>query len=72
MTTFAPDETVRRIEELSEREREAWQSYQDGLRDLDGRAYDEAEAEAWTTLERALQEVATERAELESAAPSGD
>jgi hypothetical protein len=67
MTTYAPDETDRRLEELADREREAWSAYRDNLRDLIGRAYDDAEAHSWEDLQRTLQEVAAERAELAAA-----
>ncbi|HVW18914.1 MAG TPA: hypothetical protein VHB30_11765 [Solirubrobacteraceae bacterium] len=64
MTTYAPDETQRRLEELAELEREAWNLYRENLADLQGRAYDDAEAHSWEDLQRTLREVASERAEL--------
>jgi hypothetical protein len=67
MTTYAPDDTGRRLEELADREREAWSAYRDNLRDLSGRAYDDAEEHSWEDLQRTLQEVASERAELATA-----
>ena len=63
MTTITPD----KLEELAELERTAWSDYRDGLRDLQGRDYEEAEDASWTELQRALADVAAERAELESA-----
>ncbi len=63
MTTTTPD----RLEELAELEREAWSDYRESLRDLDGRAYDEAEAASWEELQRTLAEVAAERAEADPA-----
>jgi hypothetical protein len=63
MTTITPD----KLEELAELERMAWSDYRDGLRDLQGRDYEEAEDASWTALQRTLAEVAAERAELESA-----
>lgn len=71
MTTYAPGETVRRLEQLADRECQAWQDYRDALRDLDGRDYDEAEAASWEDLQRILLEVGSERAELADVAPSG-
>jgi hypothetical protein len=70
MTTYAPDETDRRLEELAERERDAWNAYRHDLSDLRGRAYDVAEADSWEDLQRTLREVASERAELEPATRS--
>ncbi len=64
MTTYAPNQTDLLLEELGEREREAWNAYRDNLRDLGGRAYDDAESTAWDELQRTLRDVATERAEL--------
>ena len=60
MTTFAPD----RLEELADRERLAWTAYRESLRDLLGAEYDVAEQLSWEELQRALGEVATERAAL--------
>ena len=71
MTTYAPDETDRRLEELADREREAWEAYREALRDLEGRAYDDAETGAWEDLQRTVQDVASERAELSAAPLSG-
>ena len=70
MTTYAPDETGRRLEELADRERQAWQDYREGLRELEGRDYDEAEPTSWEDLQRTLQDVAAERAELADAPAS--
>jgi hypothetical protein len=71
MTTYAPDETDRRLEELAEREREAWQAYRENLRDLDGRAYDDAELHSWEDLQHTLRDVASERADIVPVAPQG-
>jgi hypothetical protein len=57
MTTFAPHDP-----QLDERTRQAWSTYQDGLGDLSGRAYDDAEAEAWDQLQDALERIAADRA----------
>lgn len=69
MTTYAPDETDRRLEELAEREREAWNAYRENLRDLNGRAYDDAEAHSWEDLQQTLRDVASERADIAPADP---
>jgi hypothetical protein len=58
MTTITPD----RLEELAELEREAWSDYREGLRDLAGRDYDDAEAASWQELQKILEEVEAERA----------
>jgi len=64
MTIYAPDDTERRLEELAERERDAWGIYRDELRGLVGRRYDEAEADAWEELQRELVELSSERTHL--------
>jgi hypothetical protein len=38
-------------------EREAWAAYRESLRELDGRAYEEAEHASWERLQRALMEI---------------
>jgi len=62
MTTAAPRNET--LEELDERTQDAWAVYSDSLRDLTGRAYDEAEPEAWDHLQRRLRELEGLRAEL--------
>jgi hypothetical protein len=64
MTTITPD----RLEELAELEREAWTDYRESLRDLEGRDYEVTEAASWEDLQRALADVAAERAGLEATA----
>jgi hypothetical protein len=56
MTTFAPHDSA-----LDERTRKAWSAYRDGLADLTGRNYDDAEAEAWDRLQDALGEIEADR-----------
>lgn len=63
MTTIAPN----RIEELAELERAAWSGYRESLRDLDGRAYEEAEAVGWEELQRRLADLEAQRAGLAEA-----
>jgi hypothetical protein len=57
MTTYAPNDRA-----LDERTRQAWSAYRDGLADLTGREYDDAEADAWDRLQEALGEIETDRA----------
>jgi hypothetical protein len=59
MPTFAADQDEQLLrEELGRRTRAAWDAYRDATRNLEGRPYDEAEAEAWNTLQRRLAELA--------------
>jgi len=53
-----------RLTELDEQERDAWATYRDGLRDLDGVEYEEAEGLSWAQLQETLQHLARERDEL--------
>lgn len=57
MTTFAPHDRA-----LDERTRQAWSTYRDGLAELTGRNYDDAEAEAWDRLQDALGDIEADRA----------
>jgi hypothetical protein len=67
MATITPN----RLEELAELEREAWTEYREALRDLEGRAYEEAETVAWEELQHLLGEVAAEREEAGAAGAAG-
>ena len=64
MTTYAPDDTDRLLQELAEREREAWFAYNESLSGLVGRPYDDAEAEAWDELQQLLHDISSERTPL--------
>jgi hypothetical protein len=68
MTTFAPRQTDRRLEELDELTREAWAQYSDSTAELEGREYEEAERESWTELQTTLRALDAERSELKSPA----
>ena len=59
MTASAP----RQDSERSSAEQEAWARYQDDLRELEGREYEEAEGASWDRLQRRLREIARERDE---------
>jgi hypothetical protein len=59
MTTFAADQDAELLRsELERRVRDAWASYSASIRDLAGREYEEAEADAWEHLQRQLNDVA--------------
>ena len=64
MTTFATPDTQRRLAELEARKRIAWTAYRDELSELEGKAYDDAEAAAWDQLQATLGELEMKRAEL--------
>lgn len=65
MTTFAAQQdSERRLAELDALTRCAWVEYREGLRELDGREYDDAEPAAWDQLQATLQELDDERLAL--------
>jgi hypothetical protein len=66
MTTFAPHDPA-----LDERTREAWSSYRDALNELSGRAYDDAEADAWQHLQDELGQIEADRAASPSDGEAG-
>jgi len=59
MTATAP----RQDSESSSAEQEAWARYQDDLRELAGREYEEAEGPSWDRLQQRLREIAREPGE---------
>lgn len=67
MTTFTVNQTYSRLAELDALARLAWAGYSDSLRELEGRAYEDAEQESWTELQATLRALDTERDELISA-----
>jgi hypothetical protein len=73
MTTFAaqPD-AVRRLIEVDALTRGAWAAYRDDLRELEGSAYDDAEAAAWDQLQATLLELEAERTALVAASAAAD
>ena len=71
MTTYASPDTARLMAELDARTRVAWTSYRDALCDLEGAAYDAAEASEWDQLQATLRELDTARADL-AQLPSDD
>ena len=61
MTTYISDQATRRLAEIEQRERQAWEAYSDDLQGLEGRDYEEAEGESWERLQRTLRELEDER-----------
>jgi hypothetical protein len=59
MATFAPKHDFET--QLDERVRAAWDVYKQQLDGLGGRAYDDAEADAWAELQDTLRDVEDER-----------
>ena len=61
MATFISDEREQRLADLEERERQAWTTYNDSLRGLEGPEYEEAEGKSWDRLQRRLKQLDDER-----------
>jgi hypothetical protein len=53
MTATAPRQDSAR----THAEQEAWDSYRDDLRELEGREYEDAEDRSWERLQRRLREI---------------
>ena len=67
MTTYISDQDARKLADLDERTRQAWTAYNESLRDLQGRDYEEAEDESWGRLRKRLKQLEDERALVEGA-----
>ena len=67
MTTYISDQQARKLAYLDERTRQAWTAYNESLRDLEGRDYEEAEDESWGRLQKRLKQLEDERALVEGA-----
>ena len=62
MPTTAPD--LDKLRELDEGTRRAWTIYNERLRDLAGDAYERAESDSWTELQRELRRLERRRTSL--------
>jgi hypothetical protein len=67
MTTYISDQHARKLADIDERTRQAWSAYNESLRDLVGRDYEEAEDESWGRLQKRLKQLEDERALVEGA-----
>ena len=67
MTTYISDQHARKLADLDERTRQAWSAYNESLRDLQGRDYEEAEDLSWGRLQKRLKQLEDERALVEGA-----
>ena len=61
MTTFISDHQARQLADIEARTRQAWASYNDSLRELRGRDYEDAEDESWDRLQKTLKQLEDER-----------
>jgi hypothetical protein len=67
MPTYISDQQARKLADIDERTRQAWTAYNESLRDLQGRDYEEAEDESWGRLRKRLKQLEDERALVEGA-----
>ncbi|GAC1322413.1 MAG: hypothetical protein NVSMB25_17520 [Thermoleophilaceae bacterium] len=61
MTTYISDQQAQRLADIDSRTQQAWTDYNDALRDLQGRDYEEAEDESWGRLQKRLKQLDDER-----------
>ena len=61
MTTFISDHQARKLADIEARTRQAWASYNDSLRELRGRDYEDAEDRSWDRLQKTLKQLEDER-----------
>jgi hypothetical protein len=59
MPTFISDQAQLAV--IEERTRQAWATYTETLRDLQGKDYEEAEDESWDRLQKTLRQLEEER-----------
>jgi hypothetical protein len=61
MTTFISDQRARKLADIEARTRQAWTHYNDSLRELRGRDYEDAEDRSWDRLQETLRQLEEER-----------
>jgi hypothetical protein len=67
MTTYISDQQAQRLAEIDVHTREAWADYNEELRELKGRDYEEAEDQSWDRLQQRLKQLDDERQLVEGA-----
>jgi hypothetical protein len=55
------EQVTRKLSEIDARTRQAWAAYNESLRDLQGREYEDAEHQSWERLQKRLRELDGER-----------
>ena len=61
MTAFTQEQATRKLEEIDVRTKQAWAAYNESIRDLAGREYEDAEGQSWDRLQKRLSELDGER-----------
>jgi hypothetical protein len=67
MNTYISDQQAQRLAEIDIGTREAWADYNEELRELEGKDYEEAEDESWDRLQTRLKQLDGERQLVEGA-----
>ena len=60
MTTFISDQQAQ-LADIEARTAQAWAAYNESLRELRGRDYEDAEDESWDRLQKTLKQLEEER-----------
>jgi hypothetical protein len=61
VTAFTQEQATRKLAEIDVRTKQAWEAYNESLRDLGGREYEDAEDRSWERLQKRLRELDGER-----------
>ena len=61
MTALTHEEVTRKLSEIDARTKQAWAAYNESLRDLAGREYEDAEGQSGDRLQKRLRELDGER-----------
>ena len=61
MTALTHEQVTRKLSEIDVRTQQAWAAYNESLRDLAGREYEDAEGQSWDRLQKRLRELDGER-----------
>jgi hypothetical protein len=61
VTALTHEQVTRKLTELDARTKQAWAVYNESLRELQGREYEDAEGQSWDRLQRRLRELDGER-----------
>jgi hypothetical protein len=61
VTALTHEEVTRKLSEIDLRKKQAWAAYNESLRDLAGREYEDAEGQSWDRLQKRLRELDGER-----------
>ena len=61
MTAFTQEQATRKLADIDVRIKQAWEAYNESLRDLAGQEYEDAEGQSWDRLQSRLRELDGER-----------